>query len=243
VGLCLAFVGFLAAPTANADNWDKKTLITFDRPIEVPGKVLPAGTYLFQVMDFLGERSVVRITNEEGTKIFATVITVWDYRYNTTEDTKLFFYEAPVDTPESLRTWFYPNKRYGYEFVYPRTRAGEIAKFSGEPVLAAPPTVTEPELEPAIEELIEEPIVAVQPTGEEYEVEVVHPPLVVEEEEPFEAVEEAVPVEAEEEAAVEEPFEEQAVPELPRTASPFALLGLAGLLSAAAAAGLRLFKN
>ncbi|PYS05701.1 MAG: hypothetical protein DMG17_33735 [Acidobacteria bacterium] len=38
----------LSASNAKADEWDKKTLVTFDQPVEIPGMVLPAGTYVFR---------------------------------------------------------------------------------------------------------------------------------------------------------------------------------------------------
>ena len=31
--------------TVQADEWNKKTVLTFSQPVEIPGHVLPAGTY------------------------------------------------------------------------------------------------------------------------------------------------------------------------------------------------------
>jgi hypothetical protein len=42
------------APFAKADEWDKQTIVTFNKPVEVPGSVLRAGTYVFK----LAEQSV-----------------------------------------------------------------------------------------------------------------------------------------------------------------------------------------
>jgi len=48
-GFCL-IGGLLLAGTAtraSADEWNKKTYITVNRSIEVPGAVLPPGKYVF----------------------------------------------------------------------------------------------------------------------------------------------------------------------------------------------------
>ena len=44
---CLALFGLAMAPGAKADAWDKKTIVTFSGPVEIPGQVLAAGTYVF----------------------------------------------------------------------------------------------------------------------------------------------------------------------------------------------------
>ena len=37
--------------TAYADEWDQKTIFTFSAPVEIPGQVLGAGTYVFKLAD------------------------------------------------------------------------------------------------------------------------------------------------------------------------------------------------
>jgi len=50
-GTLLAFVCGRAAcnskPTTNADPWTKKTFVTFSDSVEIPGQILPPGTYVF----------------------------------------------------------------------------------------------------------------------------------------------------------------------------------------------------
>jgi len=36
------------APSARADEWDKQTIMTFNKPVEILGQVLPPGTYVFR---------------------------------------------------------------------------------------------------------------------------------------------------------------------------------------------------
>lgn len=54
IALCIAVVCVLVVPTAAADDWNRKTVITFSGPVEVPGvgaHNLPAGTYVFKIVD------------------------------------------------------------------------------------------------------------------------------------------------------------------------------------------------
>src|SRR5947209_20599606 len=68
----VAACAFLLLPAA-ADEWNNRTTITFSAPVEVPGvgvHLLPAGTYLFKLMDSPSDRNIVQIFNEDGTHLF-----------------------------------------------------------------------------------------------------------------------------------------------------------------------------
>ncbi len=43
------------SPAIHADEWDKKTIFTFNAPVEVPGKVLTPGSYVFN-LDYAHDR-------------------------------------------------------------------------------------------------------------------------------------------------------------------------------------------
>src|SRR5881394_2388730 len=90
----LAAVWSFAALTAYANDWDKATKITINQPFEVPGTVLPAGTYIVKLVDIAGERHVVRFLSEDESKVFATLIGIPDFRLKTTDNTSITFYEA-----------------------------------------------------------------------------------------------------------------------------------------------------
>jgi len=63
------------APLARADAWNHKTKLDFSEPIEVPGKVLPAGHYIFKLMDSQSDRHIVQVWNADDTQIEGTVLT------------------------------------------------------------------------------------------------------------------------------------------------------------------------
>lgn len=190
------------AQVARADNnlLDKRTVVTFSQPVEIPGQVLPAGKYTIEIFDTFSYRHIVRIYNADRTKLFATILAIPNYRLTPTNKTVMTFAERPANSPQALEAWFYPGNRYGEEFVYPKARAAQLAQVTHETIPAA-------ENVPApVEELKSEPLVAVTP--EEKEV----------------TIAEAIPTEAPAEQAAAAPAE------LPKTASPVPLVGLIGAL-------------
>jgi len=60
IGLALSLVGLVSASSARADDLDKKTVLTFSQPVEIPGVVLPAGTYTFKLANAF-DRHIVQI--------------------------------------------------------------------------------------------------------------------------------------------------------------------------------------
>lgn len=178
---CLIFVLVLAVslfvlPGASAGEWDRRTVVTFSAPVEVPGvgaQVLPAGTYVFKIFDSMSDRHIVQIFNQDQTHLFTTILALPNYRLQSSPDTVMTFRERAQGQPEAIRAWFYPGRNWGEEFVYPKSKAIELAKTVDAPVLATPAEVA------TIEDLKTAPIEAVKPTGESVPVaEVVQAPPV-----------------------------------------------------------------
>src|ERR1035437_5080636 len=187
---CMALTAAVLAPGAKADDWNRKTVITFSGPVEIPGVhltgwgILPAGTYVFKILDSLSDRHIVQIFNQDETAIYATILAIPNYRLKATDKTVMTFTERPAGEPEALRAWFYPGRNWGEEFVYPKARAMTLAKAAQTPVLFTPVElpleVAEPIKSvdaPIVAQLRSAPIMAVKPTGEEMQLaEVVTPP-------------------------------------------------------------------
>jgi hypothetical protein len=136
VVLALTLFGALFTSGVRADDWNKKTVITFSQPIEIPGQVLPAGTYTIKLVDLASERHVVQFLDADGTKVIATVLTVDNWRLHPTGQTVVKFAERSGDNPEALKAWFYPGDNFGQEFVYPKQRAVQLAMSEKEAVPA-----------------------------------------------------------------------------------------------------------
>src|SRR5664279_6430484 len=187
---CMALMGAVVSTGAKADEWNRKTVMTFSGPVEIPGvhlkgwAVLPAGTYVFKILDSQSDRHIVQIFNEDETMIYATILAIPNYRMKATDKTVVTFTERPAGEPEALRAWFYPGRNWGEEFVYPKARAMTLAKAANTPVLYTavelPLEVAEPIKSadaPIVAQLRSAPIMAVKPTGEEMQLaEVVTPP-------------------------------------------------------------------
>jgi hypothetical protein len=214
---CLVALCAFVVPTATADDWNHKTVITFSGPVEVPGvgaQILPAGTYVFKIFDSQSDRHIVQIFNQDETHVFTTILAIPNYRLHSTDKTVITFRERPAGQPEALRAWFYPGHEWGEEFVYAKPRALELAKEVNQPVLATPI-----ELAAApIEALKTAPVEAVAPTGDPVELA---------------QVVEAPPVETP--APADDP--------LPKTASPLPLIALIGLLTLGAGFALSAFSK
>jgi len=137
--LCVATLVAAFGSPAKADEANKLTYFTFSAPVELPGnKVLPAGTYAFKLMDSAGDRNVVQIFNKDLTTLYATVLTIPDYRPQPPDKPIIKFSETSQGGPEAIKEWFYPGDTYGQEFVYPKSRATEIAKESHQSVPSMP---------------------------------------------------------------------------------------------------------
>jgi hypothetical protein len=132
----LLFFAGLLVPSLRADEEDKKTIITFSEPVQVPGMTLPAGTYTFKLADSTSDRNIVQIFSADGTRLITTVLAIPDERLAPTGNTVVKFDERPTGQPEALKAWFYPGDNFGQEFVYPKQRATELAQSNKEPVLS-----------------------------------------------------------------------------------------------------------
>jgi len=162
--LCLvAIAALFASSNAHADTWNKATKITFPNPVEVSGTVLPSGTYWFQLMNSSSDRHIVQIWNADRSRLIITTLALPNYRLRPAGDTVVKFAERPSGTPEAVKAWFYPGDNFGQEFVYPKTRATQIAQTANEPVLAVRDEAPAPVVE-------QTPVKAVEPSGEEVEI-------------------------------------------------------------------------
>src|ERR1700693_1579510 len=132
----LSLLGAVSAPGARADEWNKKTVMTFSQPVEIPGQILPAGTYTIKLVDIASERHVVQFLGADGIHVVATVLAINNWRLHPTGETVVKFAERSGDNPEALKAWFYPGDNFGQEFVYPKQRAIELAAIVKEPVPA-----------------------------------------------------------------------------------------------------------
>ena len=216
-GLAVA-LGVLATGVLKADTYDKRTVFTFNRPISVPGVTLPAGKYMFRLVDTETSRKVVQVLDEHGKKPYAMLHTIPDIRRDASGSPEVRFMETAKGQPTAVQTWWYPNERIGYEFIYPKDQARRLAQAVVEPVLTTRTETTK------VEETRTAELERLTPTEEK--------PVVAEA-----APEPIVPA-----GVVQEGVVADARTELPTTATHLPLVGLIGLLALASAGALRFLR-
>ena len=151
--IAVSFFFLLSLPfarSAQADRWDKKTDVTFSKPVEVPGTVLPAGTYVFKLADSDSNRNIVQIFNKDENHVYATILAITEQRPQPADKTVITFEEHSKNAPEAVKAWFYPGENTGFRFVYPKQKAMEIARNNNEnvPAMTSPSASQETEATP-----------------------------------------------------------------------------------------------
>ena len=161
VSACAAATVLVSAgPAAAQTRSDRATYFTFSQPVALPKVTLPAGRYLFRILDSQVSRSVVQVFDAGGTKLYAMLLTIPAQRNDPSDDPEVRFLETPENAPAAIATWWYPGEKTGWEFVYPREQALILAKSSGQPVLATVgPSAT-------VEDMRKAELVRVTPSGD-----------------------------------------------------------------------------
>ena len=179
LALGLVLFGACLIP-ATADEWNKKTIVTFSAPVEVPGKVLPPGTYVFKLLDSSSNRNIVQIWDKDEKQLYATIMGIPDYHLETPEKPIINFDERPSNTPEAVKAWFYPGDNYGVQFVYPHDQAVRVAKRTKQNVLSMRnemanniTTPAESKSAPSVQEMEKTEVTGVNSAGEDIDVRVV----------------------------------------------------------------------
>src|SRR5688572_11286012 len=127
---------FPLAASAQSGLPNQDTYFTFSQAVELPGKTLPAGKYLFVLADSPSNRHVVRIMSEDRKTLQATLLAIPNYTLDKPSDEpQVRFMEGPETGPQAVKAWFYPGRSVGHEFIYPRSQAMRLAARTGESVL------------------------------------------------------------------------------------------------------------
>jgi hypothetical protein len=213
-GIVLA-AGLIVTSKVKADEWDKKTTLTINQPIQISDTYLEPGSYVLMLDRSSSDRHIVRIYNDKQNHLINTILAIPAYRVRPTGNTTFTFWETPPNTARAMRDWYWPGDNFGQEFPYPK-HLREVAAATPAPAPPAPPQ--------------EEPAPAPTPQAEnqveqQSEVAQATPPPPP----PAPPTEEAAPT-PEQPPAAQAPETPQPQ-ELPKTATPYPLVGLCGLLS------------
>lgn len=133
-------IGVVYAPgaLAQAPEW---TTWSISEPTQVGDVVLQPGTYRLTVMRTPTSRNFIRVTNEDGTNLFTTALTV-PHVFEPTEErpeaATFVYWPAVEGEPRVLRTWFAaaPPGAIGHDFVYEEDMAMRLARANEAQVIA-----------------------------------------------------------------------------------------------------------
>jgi LPXTG-motif cell wall-anchored protein len=207
----LGCAGVAAVHSARADQWDKRTILTVNEPIQVRDTLLEPGQYVFKLLDSQNDRHIVQIYNGDQTHLIDTIMAIPNYRIQPTGKSRFTFWETPPGSAKALRAWFYPGDNFGQEFTYPKHLIQMASTTTTTQTTVAEPPPPGPVAPPA-----EQPQAFVQ-----------QPPP----DQPVEIAQNTPPPPPPAPAAQPEPTPEPAPQTLPKTGSRYPLFGLSGLLS------------
>jgi hypothetical protein len=118
VGVLL--IGIAARPSKAANAWansEHREYLTFSAPIALPGVVLAAGTYVFE-LPTESAHQIVRVSSKDGKQIYFTRYTREVRRPNKGAVPHVTFGEAAPNAARPVNTWFPQGQESGRQFIY-----------------------------------------------------------------------------------------------------------------------------
>jgi len=132
-----ALVWCIGAATATADDYNRRTILTIDQPMVVPGTTLTPGTYTFILGNPDTSRDVVYILREDGTPVTSAHV-IRMQRGNDKRDLALLVAMKEGGAEPMMKGWFYPGSSDGFAFRYPKEQARMIARAESVEIAVAP---------------------------------------------------------------------------------------------------------
>ena len=118
IAFATVVVAVMAAVTGHAWGFSHENKLTFSRPVALPGVVLPAGTYSFDVASPTAlDVIVVRSGDLRKTFYMGFTTTVTRPR-GMSASTPITFGEAAANEPHPIATWYEMGETTGHQFLY-----------------------------------------------------------------------------------------------------------------------------
>ena len=106
------------SPVAKADEWDKQTAVTFSGAVDVPGKQLAPGTYIFRLFDSNADRDIVQVYTKDGEHLVTQFKAIPASRTEPANGTIITLEDESKGGMEAVKSWYYPGDADGLEFIY-----------------------------------------------------------------------------------------------------------------------------
>jgi hypothetical protein len=116
----VALFGVLATSSIGAmPAAGKMTYFTFSKAVQLPGVALPAGTYIFEIVNPDTSANVVRVASRDRSKVYLTQITHRVERPRSRDmEPKIVLGESPAGQPPPVASWFPHGETMGRAFIY-----------------------------------------------------------------------------------------------------------------------------
>lgn len=127
-GLILAVGLLVTTGNAGVGTPNQITRFTFSQPVEVPGRILPAGTYWFQLLgdNTTAERNEILIYNSDRTQLITSVQSIPADHVTDVYETEVKLTQPSDGSPAAMLDWFYPYDSIGHEFYYSPTERDRL---------------------------------------------------------------------------------------------------------------------
>jgi hypothetical protein len=114
-------IGLTTQPAKASGGWANSNhveFLTFSAPIALPGVVLAAGTYTFEIPTAAISTGLVRVSSRDGRKVYLTQYARMVPRPEGAEKTNVTFGEAAAGSARPINVWFPIGGTEGRQFIY-----------------------------------------------------------------------------------------------------------------------------
>jgi hypothetical protein len=112
-------LGVVVAASGHVAAFGHENRLTFNKAVMLPGVVLPAGAYSFDVADAGASLDIVIVRNAARTKVYYLGFTNPIERpSNLSRNTAVVFGEARANEPPPITRWYEAGSSTGHEFLY-----------------------------------------------------------------------------------------------------------------------------
>ncbi len=115
----VVLLAVLATSSIGAMDAKKTTYFTFSKAVQLPGVALPAGTYIFEVLNSNSGSDAVTVLSRDRSTLYLLRLTIATYRPRTRDmKASIVFGEQPAGRPPTVKAWFPESETRGREFLY-----------------------------------------------------------------------------------------------------------------------------
>jgi len=118
IGLAAAALAVLVAASGHAWGYNHENKLTFSGPVALPGIVLPAGSYSFDVASPTALDVVVVRNAQSGKTLYMGFTRTVTRPRAVSKNTPIAFGEVTANQPRPIAAWYEIGEDLGHEFLY-----------------------------------------------------------------------------------------------------------------------------